>query len=148
MAFGDWDRNGTLDIFIQMGGAVQGDRYHNVLFHNPGQGNNWLSVKLVGKKTQPGGDRGAHQGRDGGRATADGPPARLFRAAVSGPTRWNSTSAWARPTGWRDWRSTGRPAARRRSSRDIAVNQGVVITEFATDYRPLSWRPISLPKGS
>jgi hypothetical protein len=51
VAFGDWDRNGTQDIFIQLGGAVPGDRYHNVLFQNPGHGNNWLSVKLVGKKT-------------------------------------------------------------------------------------------------
>ena len=30
---------------------MPGDRYHNVLFQNPGQGNNWLTVKLVGKKT-------------------------------------------------------------------------------------------------
>ena len=28
-----------------------GDQYHNVLFQNPGQGNNWLTVKLMGKKT-------------------------------------------------------------------------------------------------
>src|SRR6185295_8735865 len=51
VAFADWDRNGTQDVFIDLGGAVHGDRYHNVLFQNPGHGNNWLSVKLVGKKT-------------------------------------------------------------------------------------------------
>src|SRR5262249_41943912 len=51
VSFADWDRNGTQDVFIQLGGAVHGDRYHNVMFQNPGQGNNWLSVKLIGKKS-------------------------------------------------------------------------------------------------
>ena len=47
----DWDRDGDVDLFIEMGGAVNGDKYHNILFQNPGQGNHWLTVKLVGKKT-------------------------------------------------------------------------------------------------
>ena len=47
----DWDRDGDLDIFIEMGGVTNGDKYHNVLFENPGQGNNWLTVKLVGTKS-------------------------------------------------------------------------------------------------
>ena len=51
VAFGDWDRNGTQDLFVELGGAIYGDRYHNVLFQNPGQGNNWLNVMLVGQKT-------------------------------------------------------------------------------------------------
>jgi len=29
---------------------------------------------------------------------------------------------------------------------DIAVNQGVVVTEFADVYRKLDWKPIALPK--
>ncbi len=47
----DWDRDGDVDIFIEMGGASPGDRYHNILFDNPGQGNHWLSLKLKGVKT-------------------------------------------------------------------------------------------------
>jgi hypothetical protein len=39
----DWDRDGDLDIFIEMGGVTNGDKYHNILFQNPGQGNNWLT---------------------------------------------------------------------------------------------------------
>ena len=39
----DWDRDGDLDLFIEMGGASIGDRYHNILFENPGQGNHWLT---------------------------------------------------------------------------------------------------------
>ncbi len=48
---GDWDRDGNVDVFIQMGGAVDGDKYHNILFQNPGHAHAWLTVKLVGKKT-------------------------------------------------------------------------------------------------
>jgi hypothetical protein len=51
VACGDWDRDGNLDIFIEMGGAVDGDKYHNVMFQNPGNTNNWVNLKLVGKKS-------------------------------------------------------------------------------------------------
>src|SRR5262249_58954946 len=51
VAIGDWRRRGVQDLFVQLGGATYGDRYHNVLFDNPGHGNNWLSIKLIGKKT-------------------------------------------------------------------------------------------------
>ena len=51
VACGDWDRDGDVDMFVQMGGAIKGDRYHNILFQNPGQKNHWLTLKLVGNKT-------------------------------------------------------------------------------------------------
>jgi hypothetical protein len=34
VACGDWDRNGTVDVVIEMGGAINGDTYHNILFQN------------------------------------------------------------------------------------------------------------------
>ncbi len=48
---GDWDRDGDVDLFVETGGAINGDKYHNILFQNPGQGNHWLTLKLTGKKT-------------------------------------------------------------------------------------------------
>jgi hypothetical protein len=51
IAFGDWDRDGDLDILLEAGGAAPGDRAHNVLFQNPGHGRHWLNVKLVGATT-------------------------------------------------------------------------------------------------
>ena len=51
VACGDWDRDGNIDIAIEIGGATPGDQYHNALFQNPGQGNNSITVKLVGTKT-------------------------------------------------------------------------------------------------
>ncbi len=51
VAIGDYDRDGDSDLFIETGGAIHGDMYHNVLFQNPGQGNKSLTIKLVGKRT-------------------------------------------------------------------------------------------------
>ena len=51
VTFADWDRDGDADIFLEAGGAVPGDRAHNVLFENPGYGNHWLTIKLVGTRT-------------------------------------------------------------------------------------------------
>ena len=91
VACGDWDRDGDVDIFIEMGGAVNGDKYHNVLFQNPGQGNHWLTVKLVGKKT----NRAAIGARikvvTAGRATADRSIGTSPREAASAPTRLQQT---------------------------------------------------------
>jgi hypothetical protein len=34
-----------------MGGAVNGDKYHNILFQNPGNQHSWVTLRLTGKKT-------------------------------------------------------------------------------------------------
>ena len=51
VAFADWDRDGDADIFLEAGDAAPGDRAHNVLFQNPGYGTHWVTVKLVGTRT-------------------------------------------------------------------------------------------------
>jgi hypothetical protein len=51
IAFGDLNNDGDQDIYASIGGAYQGDFYRNVLFENPGHGNNWLKLKLVGTKS-------------------------------------------------------------------------------------------------
>jgi hypothetical protein len=51
VSFADWDCDGDLDLFIETGGAVPGDKAYNVLFQNPGHGRHWLKLKLVGTKT-------------------------------------------------------------------------------------------------
>ena len=51
VSFADWDRDGDLDLFVECGGAVPGDKAYNVLFNNPGHGRHWLEVRLVGTKT-------------------------------------------------------------------------------------------------
>ena len=51
VAAGDWDRDGNVDVFVELGGATPGDRFRNVLFQNPGHDNDWVTLKLVGQKT-------------------------------------------------------------------------------------------------
>ena len=48
VAFGDLDRDGDQDLFVQIGGFFPGDSFSNALYENPGHGNRWLSVKLKG----------------------------------------------------------------------------------------------------
>ncbi len=51
ISFADWDSDGDLDLFAVLGGGVPGDQAYNVLFQNPGHGQHWLKVKLVGTRT-------------------------------------------------------------------------------------------------
>jgi hypothetical protein len=51
VCFADIDNDGDQDVFLQCGGAVKDDGFWDVLFENPGHGNHWLTVKLVGVKT-------------------------------------------------------------------------------------------------
>ena len=51
VSFADYDSDGDLDLFVEVGGAVPGDRGYNLLFQNPGHGRHWLKLKLVGTRT-------------------------------------------------------------------------------------------------
>ena len=46
--FADLDNDGDQEIFEQMGGALPGDAYNNVLYENPGFDNHWITVRLIG----------------------------------------------------------------------------------------------------
>jgi hypothetical protein len=51
VAFADLDRDGDQELIFEVGGATPGDRHALRLFENPGHGNDWLSLSLVGVKT-------------------------------------------------------------------------------------------------
>ena len=48
ISFADIDNDGDQDVFIEMGGAYPGDKAANALFLNPGFGNHWITLRLVG----------------------------------------------------------------------------------------------------
>jgi len=49
VSFVDIDGDGDQDVLAVIGGAFSGDGYANALFENPGNGNAWLTVRLIGK---------------------------------------------------------------------------------------------------
>jgi len=51
IAFADIDNDGDQDIYHQLGGFFPGDKFHNALFQNPGHGNNFIFLKLIGRQT-------------------------------------------------------------------------------------------------
>ena len=51
VTFGDIDTDGDVDIYVPVGGAFIGDQWHNLFYRNSGTGNNWITLKLVGVKS-------------------------------------------------------------------------------------------------
>ena len=143
VACGDWDLDGDIDIFIEMGGALRGDMYHNILFQNPGQGNNWLTVRLVGTET----NRAAIGARIKA-VTAGEKPRCIYRHVSSGSSFGANTLRQTIGLGKAgkiaelriDWPTSGTTQV----FRDISANQMVEITEFVSDYKTIKTKPIPL----
>ncbi|HMB68598.1 MAG TPA: CRTAC1 family protein, partial [bacterium] len=51
IAFGDLDNDGDQDVYAQIGGMYPYDDYFNSLFLNPGHGNRFLTLELVGTES-------------------------------------------------------------------------------------------------
>ena len=124
---------------------MNGDKYHNVLFQNPGQGNNWLKLKLVGTKT--------NRAAIGARikvVTAGKEPLVIHRHVSSGGSFGGNTLQQTIGLAGSDrvasleieWPVSGTTQV----FRDIAANQSIEITELAPNYRKLKSQPIPLPE--
>ncbi|MBM3997347.1 MAG: CRTAC1 family protein [Planctomycetes bacterium] len=159
VAIGDWRRTGTVDIFIETGGATNGDKYHNVLFMNPGQGNHWLTVKLVGAMakgdppcTTPG-KKKTNRAAIGARIqaiTTGENSLSVHRHVNSGSTFGGNplqqTLGLGKATMIDKLIITWPTSGTTQVFRDVAVDQAIEITEFATAYRKLDWKPLPTPK--
>jgi FG-GAP-like repeat/ASPIC and UnbV len=141
VACGDWDRDGDIDMFVEMGGAVDGDRYHNILFQNPGQQNHWLTLKLIGKKTNR-----AAVGTRIKVVTAGEQPLTVHRHVSSGSSFGANTLQQTIGLGKAD--RVARLEIHWPTSRttqvfsDIAADQALEVTELTETYRPLDWKPL------
>ncbi|WP_165231903.1 CRTAC1 family protein [Aquisphaera insulae] len=136
ISMADWDADGDLDIFLGAGGATPGDKAHNVLFQNPGNGNHWLNVKLVGTR--------ANRAAIGAEVRAevrgpDGKPSTRLRLIGNGSSFGGNsleTLIGLGPAKSVDaleirWPGTGT----RQTFRDVPADRAIEITEGKDQYR-------------
>ena len=144
VACGDWDRDGSLDIFVETGGAINGDKFRNILSQNPGQGNHRLTVKLVGAKS----NRAAIGARI--KAVTDGDaPLIVQRHVTSGssfganPLRQTLGLAKASRVARLEihWPTSGTTQV----LENIEADQDIEVTELSEGYKVLDSTPIPVP---
>ena len=138
VAFADIDNDGDEDLLTETGGAVPGDSHAFRLFENPGNGNDWISLHLVGVKT----NRSAIGARIKVMVENEGQPPRfIFRTVGSGGsfgasplTQHIGLGKSARLLDLEiDW-----PASRTRQNfTQVAPDQFLEIKEFAKQYDKL-----------
>ena len=151
VSFADWDCDGDLDLFVELGGATPGDQGYNALFQNPGQGHHWLKVKLVGTKTN---------------RAAIGAKIRVDLKAADGQTRsihrtvgnnssfgGNSlveTIGLARRPASAELTVTWPTSQTTQTFHDLAADQAIEIEEGSSSYKTLPGRPdypLEKPRG-
>jgi hypothetical protein len=126
VAFADFDNDGTQDVFEQMGGAFRGDGAYFALYRNPGFGNHWIKLKLVGVKTNR-----AAIGAQIRLDINDGKPRSIYRHVGSGG------SFGANPLRQITWPTSGLTQTFRR----VPVDQILEIREGSDELRVLSAAP-------
>ncbi len=87
IAFGDLDRDGDQDIFMQVGGFYPSDGFVNSLYVNPGSDNRWTSIRLIGTQS----NRAAIGARIRVNVTTNG-GTRAFHAVVSSGGSFGASS--------------------------------------------------------
>jgi len=145
VAFADLDNRGDEDIIFEVGGATLGDSHALRVFENPGHGNDWISLKLIGVKT----NRSAIGARikvtveNKGQATRS-----IYRTVGSGGSFGASPLEQhiglgenARITDLEIWWPTSNT---RQHFSNVEKNQFLEIKEFATDYAKLDRKPYRL----
>jgi hypothetical protein len=144
VAFADLDNDGDQDVYENMGGAVPGDKYNKVLYENPGNKNGWISIKLVGAKSNRAGIGAkikltlAGGGQDG---------AIRFREVSSGGSFGSSPLALniglGKATRIASIEVTWPASKTRQVFTDVAPNQWIEIKEFEKTYakRPIKPAP-------
>jgi hypothetical protein len=146
VAFADLDNDGDQDVFNEVGGFYAGDVYYNSLFENPGFGNRFVTLKLVGTRSNrlaygarikvtvatPGGKRALHRAV-GSVSSFGGSPSRQ-EIGLGDATAIESIEVW--------W-----PASNTRQTfRDVALDSFYEIVEGRDALVPVTPRRLSLGK--
>ena len=125
VTFGDVDADGDVDIYVPVGGAFIGDQWHNLFYRNTGTGNNYLTLKLVGVKSNRDGIGAKvtlHMGND------------VIYREVSGGCGFGSTNSLSLEIGLGthtkvDTLEIVWPSGQVDTHRNLSVNQKLIVTE-------------------
>ena len=148
VAFADFDHDGDQDVFIELGGAYAGDVFGNALFENPGFGNHWIIVRLVGVES----NRSAIGARIRAEIVADGKKRSVYKWVNSGgsfganPLRQHIGLGSARRIEVLEvyWPTTGQT----QQFRGVGVDQFIAISEGQKEYQTLTYRPVKFQTKS
>jgi tetratricopeptide (TPR) repeat protein len=145
VAFADLDNDGDEDIIAEIGGATPADSHAMRVFENPGHGNDWLGVKLVGVKS----NRAAIGARIAVTVENDGGARRsVYKTVGSGGSFGASPLEQHVGLGhhakivdleiW--WPASGT----RQHFTDVSTNQAIEISEGASTFTKLERRQVTL----
>jgi len=150
VAFADIDNDGDEDIITSIGGATPGDKHAFRLFENPGNGNDWIRLRLIGVK--------ANRPAVGARIKVTvrnegGVPRAIYRTVGSGGSfgaspleqhigLGKSAQILSIEIRWPDGSKTPQTLS------NVSKNQTLQIRQLATDYTRVDRRPIKLGGGS
>jgi hypothetical protein len=145
IAFADMARDGNEDIIAEIGGAVPSDAHALRLFKNPGSGNDWINVHLVGVKT----NRAAMGARIKVTVRDRGEPERsVYRTVGSGGSfganpmeQHIGLGKAAEILNLEIWWPTSNT---RQNFEHVATNQFIEIKEFDKEYTALKRTPVHL----
>jgi hypothetical protein len=144
VAFANIDNRGDEDILEVVGGAVPGDSHAFRLFENPGHGNDWISVRLVGVKA----NRSAIGAKIKVRVKNGAETRSIYRTVGSGGSFGASPleqhiglGKSAEIVGMEiQWPGDAQP----QKFGSMPKNRAIEIKQFASDYRELPRHPFRL----
>jgi hypothetical protein len=145
VSFADWDRDGDVDLFLESGGATPGDKAHNVLFENPGRGHRWLTLKLIGTRS----NRAAIGARVRLDVSGLDGPCSIHRVIGGGSSFGNNplaqTIGLGRATAVTTLEIRWPDRGARQVVRNLPLDTAVEITEGRPGYQVLNWPPLKAP---
>ena len=147
VVFADLDNDGDQDIFEQMGGAFPGDGFSNVLYENPGFETHFLTIKLVGMRS----NRSAIGARIHAKVVENGEQRSIYKHVNSGgsfganPLRQTIGLGKAEKVEALEifWPATGRT----QRFHDVSIDQFIQIVEGEAQYTTIQLTKLKLGAG-